>query len=486
MKIKFFIAFLFSLSFLNFLYSGELTTDEEDNLIYNGSIILDEANIFSYFEKLKANSTEVEKGLNVNKYVNPYDLMNYLNNDFYNKTKTNALIQELNTTINNLDFTDTNETLRVNELYNNISLYLQDEDTIYDDTELRDLIDSLNNYSGDYEELYNIPDFQVYNDTSLIETSLLDYYTSLQVDNLINELNSSIEEIIANSVLDTNETQRVEEILQEIDLLKNEDTSLLDLIHTLNSSLRDYYQKLEVDNLIQELNTTINNLDFTDTNETLRVNELYNNISLYLQDEDTIYDDTELRDLIQSLNNFSGSYTDLTNKPDLQIYNETNFIENLLLDYYSKTQTDNLINELNTTINNLDFTDTNETLRVNELYNNISQYLQDEDTIYDDTELRNLIQSLNSSLDNYNETNFIETQLLDYYQKLEVDNLIQELNTTINNLDFTDTNETLRVNELYNNISQYLQDENTIYDDTELRDLIQSLNNFSGSYEEIN
>ena len=242
-------------------------------------------------------------------------------NDYYQKLEVDNLINELNTTINNLDFTDTNETLRVNELYNNISQYLQDEDTIYDDTELRNLIQSLNSSLDNY------------NETNFIETQLL-----------------------------------------------------------------DYYQKLEVDNLIQELNTTINNLDFTDTNETLRVNELYNNISQYLQDENTIYDDTELRDLIQSLNNFSGSYEELTNKPDLQDYNETNFIENLLLDYYSKTQTDNLINELNTTINNLDFTDTNETLRVNELYNNISQYLQDEDTIYDDTELRNLIQSLNSSL----------------------------------------------------------------------------------------
>ena len=214
--------------------------------------------------------------------------------------------------------------------------------------------------------------------------------------------------------------------------------------------LNDYYQKLEVDNLINELNTTINNLDFTDTNETLRVNELYNNISQYLQDEDTIYDDTELRNLIQSLNNFSGSYDDLTNKPDLQIYNETTYIQTLLNDYYQKLEVDNLIQELNTTINNLDFTDTNETLRVNELYNNISQYLQDEDTIYDDTELRNLIQSLNSSLDDYNETNFIENLLLDYYSKTQTDNLIQELNTTINNLDFTDTNETLRVEELLN------------------------------------
>ena len=203
------------------------------------------------------------------------DLRTLTQEDYYTSEEVDDKISNLESSIT----TDTNETPRVDELY--------------------DIVDSLNNFSGDYDDLNDAPNLEVYDDALLdLEEN---YYTDDEVDNQINTLSDV--------------TQDLQNQINDIDLQSVNETSQineLDIKFTNELNSIESYDDTSITNQINEVNTTLSN------------------------------DLTILENEINSLNNFSGEYNDLTNQPDLSVYNQSSDINSLNLTIQESVFSENI------------------------------------------------------------------------------------------------------------------------------------------------
>ena len=331
-----------------------------------------------------------------------------LDTNYYNKSETynRTEVDREITNLQNSMVTDTNETLRVDDLYN--------------------IVGSLNNFSGNYSDLTNLPDLNVYNNT-------------LEIDILSTDLENNYY-----NVTQTYNRTEVESLVNNVDV---------------SSELSNYYNK----------------------SETYNVSEI-NNINLSLSN-----DLSNLENEVNSLNNFSGNYSDLLNQPDLSVYNQSSDINNLNTNldtnYYNKSETYNRT-EVDREITNLQnsmVTDTNETLRVDDLYNIVGSLNNFSGNYSDLTNLPDLnvynntleIDILSTDLEN-NYYNTTQT-----YNRTEVESLVNNVDVSSELSNYYNKSETYNVSEI-NNINLSLSN-----DLSNLENEVNSLNNFSGNYSDL-
>ena len=228
----------------------------------------------NYYDK-----SEIESQINVLD-VELSDLRNMTETEYYTSDEVDEKVSNLESSIT----IDTNETLRVDELYG--------------------IVESLNNFSGDYDELDNAPELDKYDDALLnLEEN---YYTDDQVDEQINtlsditqDLQTQINDVDLQSV---NETSKIEELDNKF---TNENTTIWNELYSLATN--EYNDT----NLINQ----INEVDNSSINRDIDLENELNNIS----------------NRVNSLNNFSGDYRELTSQPNLSVYNQTDDINSLNL-----------------------------------------------------------------------------------------------------------------------------------------------------------
>ena len=223
----------------------------------------------NYYDK-----PEIESQINVLD-VELSDLRNMTETEYYTSDEVDEKVSNLESSIT----IDTNETLRVDELY--------------------DIVESLNNFSGDYDELDNAPELEKYDDALLdLEEN---YYTDDQVDKQINTLSDI--------------TQDLQTQINDIDLQSVNETS-------------------KIEDLDNKFTNEFNNLDtYDDTNLVNQINEVNTN---------STNRDNNLQNEINSLNNFSGDYNNLTNQPNLSVYNQTDDINSLNLTIQESVFSENI------------------------------------------------------------------------------------------------------------------------------------------------
>ena len=318
--------------------------------------------------------------------------------------------------------TDTNETTRVNEL-----------------------VDSLDNLQTDlntFDNKFTDENMSIWNEINNLNTN---QYDDTNLVNLIDEVNtnSSNRDIeLENDLLNV-----ISSLSNNINVVDDKFTSENQSIwnnflnyFTSSEIISLFYNKTQIDNKLSDLEELI----VVDTNETTRVDELVNDISSLESD-------------LNSINNFSGNYTDLTSVPNLDLYNETN----LIIDLEDNLETNYLdLDEINSLIDNID---TNETTRVNQIIVNVDN-LQTDLNIVDNKftdeniSIWNEINNLNTN--QYNDTNLI--------------NLIDEVNTNSSNRDnILDNKFTSENQSIWNNFLNYInstQISNLFYNKTEIDD----------------
>ena len=318
--------------------------------------------------------------------------------------------------------TDTNETTRVNEL-----------------------VDSLDNLQTDlntFDNKFTDENMSIWNEINNLNTN---QYDDTNLVNLIDEVNtnSSNRDIeLENDLLNV-----ISSLSNNINVVDDKFTSENQSIwnnflnyFTSSEIISLFYNRTQIDNKLSDLEELI----VVDTNETTRVDELVNDISSLESD-------------LNSINNFSGNYTDLTSVPNLDLYNETN----LIIDLEDNLETNYLdLDEINSLIDNID---TNETTRVNQIIVNVDN-LQTDLNIVDNKftdeniSIWNEINNLNTN--QYNDTNLI--------------NLIDEVNTNSSNRDnILDNKFTSENQSIWNNFLNYInstQISNLFYNKTEIDD----------------
>ena len=506
-------------------------TNQPDLSVY--TLVTDFEELESGLENNYYNITEVDSQIDaLDNELN--DLKNITQEEYYTKDEVDNEISNLESSMT----TDTNETPRVDDLYDivgNLTDFSGDYDDltnkpdldVYDDAlldlennyydsaevdsqlnvivntteDLQSQIDGIsgNTFSGDYEDLTNKPDLDVYNDSLEIDILSTDlennYYNTTEVDIEITNLQNSM-------VTDTNETLRVDDLYNIVgslnnfsgnysDLLNQPDLSVYNQssdINNLNTNLdTNYYNKSETYNRT-EVESLVNNVDvsselsnYYNKSETYNVSEI-NNINLSLSN-----DLSNLENEVNSLNNFSGNYSDLVNKPNLSVYNQSSEIDslntNLNTNYYNKSETYNRT-EVDREITNLQnsmVTDTNETLRVDDLYNIVGSLNNFSGNYSDLTNLPNLdvynntleIDILSTDLEN-NYYNITQT-----YNRTEVESLVNNVDVSSELSNYYNKSETYNVSEI-NNINLSLSN-----DLSNLENEVNSLNNFSGNYSDL-
>ena len=349
-------------------------------------------------------------------------------NNWTNVTITESQISNLAHTV------DTNETTRVDALYLNISdflYYVNDTDT---------------NETTRVDALYNnISDFLYYvNDTDTNETT--------RVDALYNNISDFLYYV---NDTDTNETTRVDALYLNI-------SDFLYYVNDTNTQLSGSDVVAMVGNHTAWLSDYAGNItDFlyyvNDTNDTAQVEALTANISAFLADNDYCSDGTCGSLVISGNLTIIGAYVNATvanqylNGDMLpSLPNQFNVGSNeakwkyMVAESFNATNWDNVsitesqISDLAHTVD----TDTNETPRVDALYVNISDflyYVNDTNTQLSGADVIAMVGNFTAWLPDYasNISDFL------YY------------------VNDTDTNDTTRVDALYENISAFLLDTDT-------------------------
>ena len=257
----------------------------------------------------------------------------------------------------------------------------------------------------------------------LIEKALMDIDKGLSEEEIIELIEFHSQTVPLDSII--NDIENLRRDFEMIEIPDVDLTPIMVRIEELKNSMNDEYDDTHIINMINEIRNDIDNID----SEDIDLSEIYNYLNSLEEDVSRIeYDDswihTELTNIRNTIANIEIEGVDLT-----LIYDRLDNLE-LTVDndtIYDDTEIRSDIEELKDTINNLEIPDMYDDTELRQEIERIDNK-PDMDTIYDDTEVIQEIESVRLALDN------IEFPDVDLS---ELENKLLELEETIDNVPFT-------------------------------------------------